>query len=56
MNIINKIHIPTREEFHRDYAGEISIEDFCTEKSGKRKVPYLTITERRHKSKSKKLR
>ncbi len=56
MNRINNMHIPTREEFHRDYAGEISSEDFCTEKSGRRKVPYLTITERKLKSKSKKLR
>lgn len=53
MSIINKIQIPTREEFHRDYAGEIRAEDFCTEKSGRRKIPYLTIIERRLRSMSK---
>lgn len=50
-----KIHIPTREEFHRVYAGDIRLEDFCTEQSGRRKIPYKTIVERRKNSQSKKL-
>lgn len=25
------IHIPTREEFHKEYAGEITLADFSTE-------------------------
>lgn len=39
------IHIPTREEFHREFAGEIRIEDFCTDKPSRFKVPY-TLAER----------
>lgn len=54
MNSIKKIYIPTREEFHREYAGEIRMEDFCTELSGKRKIPCCTLKEHMQKSQSKK--
>lgn len=37
--------IPTREEFHREYAGEITAEDFCTEKARKCKIPHYTQSE-----------
>jgi len=37
------IHIPTREEFHKEFAGEIRIEDFCTNKPSRYKIPYTTI-------------
>jgi hypothetical protein len=55
MEFYKEIKIPTREEFHRMYAGEISMNDFCTHPSKKRKVPEYTLTERRLQSKSKNL-
>jgi hypothetical protein len=56
MNFNRITNIPTREEFHRAYAGEISIEDFCTHRSKKRRAPHYTLEERRQQSSSKKLR
>lgn len=38
-------HIPTKEDFHREYAGEITIEDFCTEKTRRCKIPHYTQSE-----------
>jgi hypothetical protein len=55
MEFYRQSKIPTREEFHRMYAGEISISDFCTQQSKKRKVPHYTLTERKLQSKSKNL-
>lgn len=55
MTLNKKVNIPTREEFHRAYAGEISIEDFCTHGSKKRRAPHYTLEERRQQSMSKKL-
>lgn len=46
MNLNKIIKIPTREEFHRTYAGEIRIEDFCTSCFKKRRVPHYTPEER----------
>ncbi len=37
--------IPTREEFHRVYAGELSIRDFCTERTNQRHIPPYTPEE-----------
>lgn len=56
MNLNKTAKVPTREEFHRAYAGEISIEDFCTHRSKKRRVPHYTLEERRQQSMSQKLR
>jgi hypothetical protein len=42
--------IPTREEFHQEYAGEITLEDFSTEKTSRRKIPYHTHKERNFKN------
>lgn len=38
-------HIPTRKDFHREYAGEITVEDFCTEKARRCKIPHYTQSE-----------
>ncbi|GLC79205.1 hypothetical protein [Lacrimispora brassicae] len=38
-------HIPSREEFHREYAGEITVEDFCTEKTRRCRIPHYTHNE-----------
>ncbi|MDW2797041.1 hypothetical protein RZO55_05535 [Clostridium boliviensis] len=45
-----KTTIPTREEFHRVYAGEISLRDFCTESTRQRNIPPYTPQERKVKS------
>ena len=55
MDYHRKTKVPTREEFHRMYAGEISVDDFCTHRSKKRKVPHYTLEERKLQSLSKKL-
>lgn len=47
MTLNKTVKIPTREEFHRAYAGEISIEDFCTHGSKKHRMPYHTLEKRR---------
>lgn len=48
MNDITKYtqrnRIPTREEFHREYAGEIVHTDFCTSYSGFKKRGHLSYT------------
>lgn len=47
MKSFNKPTIPTREEFHRVYAGKISIRDFCTERTNQRHIPPYTPEERK---------
>ena len=47
MKSFNKPTIPTREEFHRVYAGELSIRDFCTERTNQRHIPPYTPEERK---------
>jgi len=47
MKSFQKPTIPTREEFHRVYAGELSIRDFCTERTNKRHIPPYTPEERK---------
>lgn len=46
MKSFQKPTIPTREEFHRIYAGEISNRDFCTERTNLRRIPPYTPEER----------
>lgn len=41
MKLFQKTAIPTREEFHRFYAGEITVRDFCTERTNQRRIPPL---------------
>lgn len=50
MKSVPKPTIPTREEFHRVYAGEISLRDFCTESTRQRNIPPYTPQERKVKS------
>ncbi|WP_349673925.1 hypothetical protein [Lacrimispora sp.] len=47
MKSFKKQTIPTREEFHRVYAGEVSIRDFCTERTNQRHIPPYTPEERK---------
>ncbi len=47
MKSLKKPTIPTREEFHRFYAGELSIRDFCTERSNQCHKPPYTPVERK---------
>jgi|GEM_PF-5504357 len=42
-NLSYILHIPTREEFHKEFAGEIRIEDFCTDKPNRYKIPYTSV-------------
>ncbi len=41
MKSFQKPSIPTREEFHRFYAGEINVRDFCTERTNQRRIPPI---------------
>lgn len=47
MKSFQKPTIPTREEFHRVYAGELSNRDFCTERTNQRHIPPYTPEERK---------
>ena len=47
MRSFYKPTIATREEFHRVYAGELSIHDFCTERTNQRHIPPYTPEERK---------
>ena len=47
MKPFKKSTIPTREEFHRVYAGELTIRDFCTERTNQRQIPPYTPEERK---------
>ncbi|MBE5980066.1 MAG: hypothetical protein E7249_13145 [Paenibacillaceae bacterium] len=47
MKSFQKPTIPTREEFHRVYAGELSIRHFCTERTNQRHIPPYTPEERK---------
>ncbi|RFZ77053.1 hypothetical protein DS742_20690 [Lacrimispora amygdalina] len=47
MKSFQKPTIPTREEFHRFYAGEINVRDFCTERTNQRRIPPYTPEERK---------
>lgn len=38
---MKEIIIPTREEFHREFAGEIDLEDFCTSHPNKYRLNKL---------------
>lgn len=47
MKSFQKPSMPTRAEFHRVYAGELSIRDFCTERTSQRQIPPYTPEERK---------
>ena len=55
MKSFKKPTIPTREEFHRVYAGELSIRDFCTERTNHRHIPPYTLEERKVQSEKAKM-
>ena len=55
MKSYNKPTIPTREEFHRVYAGELSIRDFCTERTNQRHILPYTPEERKVQSEKAKM-
>lgn len=52
MKSFQKTAIPTREEFHRFYAGEITVRDFCTERTNQRRIAPYTPEERKVQSDS----
>lgn len=51
-NTVRPLRIPTREEFHREFAGVIKINDFCTESPNPCRLNHLTLAEKENRKKT----